>query len=93
MLTATRYARHADFLDAVVRAVAERRSLMYSPCLDESLVKTLYRLKRVWKKPMTEITNLLLQKSLDGMDKECVCPICINEKNNDCASCYFSRGS
>jgi len=62
---------------------------MYSPLLNEKTTKTIYRLKRVWKKPMTEITENLIQQSLKAVDKEIICETCIAEKNNDCEFCYF----
>jgi hypothetical protein len=64
---------------------------MYSPVLNESLVKTMYRLKRVWKKPMTEIAEELIKKSLYAVEKEFVCRVCIGERNNDCESCYLEK--
>ena len=64
---------------------------MYSPVLSESLVKTIYRLKRVWKKPMTEIAEELIKKSLYAVEKEFVCRVCIGERNNDCESCYLEK--
>jgi len=62
---------------------------MYSPILSEGLVRTLYRLKRVWKKPMTEIAKLLIQQSLKTVDKQLICQVCISEENNDCNNCYL----
>ena len=63
---------------------------MYSPQLTEKVTKTLYRLKRVWKKPMTEIADYLIQKSLGTLDKEFVCEPCVLEKNNDCSNCCLN---
>lgn len=62
---------------------------MYSPELNETLIGTLYRLKRALKKPMTEIAESLIQQSLKAVDKESVCKVCVEEKNNDCESCYL----
>jgi hypothetical protein len=55
--------------------------------LSEKLVKTIYRLKRVYKKPMTAITASLIQQSLRALDTEIVCEVCIGEQNNDCEQC------
>ncbi len=64
---------------------------MYSPSLSEKATRTIYRLKRVWKKPMTEIAESLIQQSLKAVDKEVICRICIGEKNNECENCCLSR--
>ena len=63
---------------------------MYSPILSEKTVKTLYRLKRSCRKPMTEIAENLIQKALCTIDKEFVCKVCIGERNNDCEGCYLA---
>lgn len=63
---------------------------MYSPELSEKATKTIYRLKRVFKKPMTEITESLIQQSLKAVDKKIVCDVCVGEKNNDCGDCYLN---
>ena len=62
---------------------------MYSPLLNENLVRTIYRLKRVYKKPMTEIAESLIQQSLKAVAKEVICEVCIAEKNNECNECYL----
>jgi len=64
---------------------------LYSPLLSEKLVKTIYRLKRVYKKPMTEIAESLIQQSLNAVDKDDVCAICIGEKNNQCGECCLNE--
>lgn len=64
---------------------------MYSPVLSEKAVKTLYRLKQFYRKPMTEIAENLIQKSLYTIDKEFVCRVCIGERNNDCKGCYLAK--
>ncbi len=63
---------------------------MYSPDLSEGMVKTLYRLKRAWNKPMTAVMEQLLIQSLAKVDKKQVCEICSKEKNNSCEGCYFN---
>jgi len=65
---------------------------MYSPILNEKLVRTLYRVKRSYKRPMTEIAEEMIQKALYSVNKELVCKACVNEKNNDCTDCYLSDG-
>lgn len=60
---------------------------MYSPVLSEKATRTIYRLKKAWKKPMTEITESLIQQSLKAVDKESVCKVCVEEKNNQCEEC------
>lgn len=64
---------------------------MYSPALSEKVTRTIYRLKKVWKKPMTEIAEDLIKKSLCAVDREFVCSVCISERNNDCESCYLGK--
>ena len=64
---------------------------MYSPVLSEKAVKTLYRLKQSYRKPMTEIAENLIQKSLCTIDKGFVCRVCIGERNNDCEGCYLAE--
>jgi hypothetical protein len=57
--------------------------------LSEKASRTIYRLKRVYKKPMTEIAESLIQQSLKAVDKEVICEACIGEKNNQCEECYL----
>ncbi|MFH1211474.1 MAG: hypothetical protein V1659_00930 [Candidatus Woesearchaeota archaeon] len=64
---------------------------MYSPALSEKTTKTIYRLKRFYKKPMTEIAEQLIQKSLSKVEKEFVCRICIGERNNQCDECCLNK--
>ena len=64
---------------------------MYSPVLNEELVKTLYRLKRFYRKPMTEVAEELIRYGLKTVDKEFVCRICIAEGNNDCNDCCLAN--
>lgn len=63
---------------------------MYSPVLSEKATRTIYRLKKVWKKPMTEIAESLIQQSLSAVDRETICKVCVAEKNNDCENCYLA---
>jgi hypothetical protein len=70
----------------------ERRKWMYSPVLSEKATRTIYRLKKAWKKPMTAIAESLIQQSLKAVDKEVICGICIAEKNNQCDECYMKGG-
>ncbi len=92
MLRVVLCAHAAAGQDANAHFVMERRKLMYSPLLNENLVRTIYRIKRVWKKPMTEIAESLIQQSLKAVDKNAVCEICIGEKNNECENCYLKKG-
>jgi hypothetical protein len=64
---------------------------MYSPALSEKTTKTIYRLKRFYKKPMTEIAEQLIKKSLSKVEKEFICRVCISERNNQCEQCYLKR--
>jgi hypothetical protein len=78
-------------LRAAVWNAAERRKQVYSPSLSEKATRTIYRLKRVWKKPMTEIAESLIQQSLKAVDKDVICEACIGEKNNECENCCLNR--
>ena len=72
-----------------MRFAQERRRKLYSPVLSEKATRTIYRLKKVWKKPMTEIAESLIRQSLKQVDKGVVCEVCIAEKNNECNECYL----
>ncbi len=85
--------RAADGLHAAVLNAMERRKQVYSPALSEKATKTIYRLKKALKKPMTEIAESLIQQSLRAVDKEVVCEVCIGEKNNQCGECCLSERS
>lgn len=63
---------------------------MYSPALRETMVKTLYRLKKTQGRPMTVVVDNLLLRSIACVDKQPVCEMCMRENNNDCGNCYFS---
>lgn len=62
---------------------------MYNPELSENAVRTLYRLKRAWKRPMTEVLEEIIQQSLKAVDKGVICGVCVTEKNNECESCFL----
>jgi len=64
---------------------------MYSPALSEVMIKTLYRLKRIRQRPMTAVLESLLLEALASVDKESVCEVCVEENNNNCGECYFTR--
>ena len=70
----------------------ERRRKLYSPVLSDRAIKSIFRMKRVLKKPMTEIADNLIQKSLKTLDKDVICEVCISEKNNQCEECYLKKG-
>ena len=64
---------------------------MYSPALSESMIKTLYRLKRTQHRPMTVVLESLLLEAMAAVDKKSVCEVCVKENNNDCGGCHFTR--
>jgi hypothetical protein len=66
---------------------------MYSPVLNEQIVKTLYRLKRVYRKSMTKIAQELIGNGLKTVDTNLICRVCIGERNNDCNDCCLSNNS
>jgi hypothetical protein len=53
------------------------------------LVRTLYRIKRFYKKPITKLANELIEKSLHTINKEGVCMTCIEEENQECDVCVL----
>ena len=75
--------------NASVHFAQERRKKLYSPSLSEKATRTIYRLKKAWKKSMTEITDSLIQQSLKQVNKGVVCEVCIAEGNNECNECYL----
>ena len=83
-------------LAAVIRFVTaqcamERRLKMYSPSLSDKAVRTIYRIKRCFKKPMTEIAESFIKESLKTLDKNKVCELCTGEGNNQCNECYLNE--
>lgn len=65
---------------------------MYSPTLTNKAIKTIYRLKQVYKLPMTIILDNFIQNALELVDRFPVCEKCIEEKNDDCNECYLKKG-
>ena len=63
---------------------------MYNPLLEEDLIRTLYRVKRFYKKPITRLADELIKNSLHTIDKESVCKTCIQENNQECDSCFLA---
>lgn len=63
---------------------------MYHPSIDERLVRTLYRIKRFSKRPISKLANELIRESLCTIDKEGVCMRCIEENNQECDVCELS---
>ena len=64
---------------------------MYSPVLSEKVVKTLYRLKRSCNRPITQIAEELIVKSLNTVEKSHIGEKFIKEKNHDCSNCYLAE--
>ena len=72
--------------------VCQRKELkMYQPELKDNIIRTIYRVKRAYKKPMTRVAENLMQQGLNAVDKEQVCKVCMSEGNNECSECYFSK--
>jgi len=74
-----------------LKFLIRKEAFVYNPELREIAVKTLYRLKRALKKPMTEILDEMLMQSLKAFDRGSVCRVCVDEKNNQCEECYLSE--
>lgn len=64
---------------------------MYSPKLEPDLVRSLYRVKQVYTRPMTELVEQYVMAGLQGVDKSLVCRICVGERNNSCGDCYLAK--
>ena len=64
---------------------------MYQPVLKDNLIKTLYRVKQAYKKPMTKVAENLMQQGLNAIDKEQVCKTCASEGNSQCNECCFVK--
>ncbi len=47
---------------------------MYSPQLSDEMVRTLWKLKQIYKRPMTKLADELIKKGLEVMAKEAPAP-------------------
>ena len=47
---------------------------MYSPQLSDEIIRTLWKLKQIYKKPMTKLAEELIKKGLEVMAKEVPAP-------------------
>ncbi len=47
---------------------------MYSPQLSDEIIRTLWKLKQIYKKPMTKLAEELIKKGLEVMAKEAPAP-------------------
>jgi len=64
---------------------------MYQPAMKEETVRTIYRIKRAYHKPMTNVLEELLSMGLKSADKVSICSVCQAEGNNtDCSDCHLS---
>jgi hypothetical protein len=65
---------------------------MYQPTIEDIVVRTMYRIKRAYQKPMTRVLEDLLSTGLRATDTVKVCSVCQREGNNtDCSNCYFGK--
>lgn len=64
---------------------------MYQPVLKDSMIKTLYRVKQAYKKPMTKVAENLMQQGLSLIDREQVCKTCASEGNSQCNECCLAN--
>ena len=63
---------------------------MYQPVLTDRVIRCLYRMKRAYHRPMTEILEELITIGFDFSNGKEVCTACEKESNNtDCVECYF----
>ena len=65
---------------------------MYQPSISEDAVRTLYRVKRAYHRPMTQLLEEFVVEGLRGASRVPVCSVCQREGNNtDCGSCYLGK--
>jgi len=82
--------KEIEKIQKILKRKSRKDTKMYSPTLNPEFVRVLYRLKRAYKKPMTEVAEELIAQALKTADKEFVCKVCISEKNNECKECHLS---
>ncbi len=64
---------------------------MYQPAISEGAVRALYRVKRAYQMPMTELLEEFVNEGLRNVHKVSVCSVCQEEGNNDCPRCYLGN--
>jgi hypothetical protein len=65
---------------------------MYQPLISEDAVRSLYRVKRAYHRPMTQLLEEFVVEGLRGASRVSVCSACQSECNNtDCNGCYFGQ--
>ena len=65
---------------------------MYQPSISEGAVRALYRVKRAYQRPMTELLEEFVVKGLRSASRVSVCSVCQSEGNNtNCNGCYFGN--
>jgi len=65
---------------------------MYQPSISEGSVRALYRVKRAYQRPMTELLEDFVIEGLRNVRRVSVCSVCQSEGNNtDCHRCYLGN--
>jgi len=65
---------------------------MYQPAMKEEAVRSLYRMKKAFGKPMTSILDDVLSKGFALSDRDKICSVCKQESNDtECRSCCFNE--
>ena len=65
---------------------------MYQPAIKDEAVRSLYRMKRAFRKPMTVILNEVLSQGFTLIDRDRICNVCQQEGNaTECSECSFNR--
>ncbi len=65
---------------------------MYQPSISEDAVRGLYRVKRAYQRPMTELLEGFVVDGLRNVRRVAVCSVCQEEGNNtDCHRCYLGN--
>jgi hypothetical protein len=75
-----------------IESLWKEEMIMYQPVIKDDAIRTLYRIKRAYKRPMTLVLEDILSAGLKAIQKAKVCAICQEEANNqDCLNCYLGK--
>ncbi|MCK5612331.1 hypothetical protein KAR91_61230 [Candidatus Pacearchaeota archaeon] len=64
---------------------------MYQPRIEEETIRSLYRMKQAYKKPMTKILQELVSTAVKTVSREDVCEKCKQQKNDECSECLLAQ--
>ena len=64
---------------------------MYQPRIEEETIRSLYRMKQAYKKPMTRILQELVATAVKTVEREEVCLRCRQQGNDECRECLLAQ--